>query len=65
MAMKKMPGGGGKKKPQKMSAVNTSGPKSILKNLGNNSTANRKSKDPTYMGRDAKGGVVRKIQRGR
>lgn len=62
MAMKKMPGGGQGKRVGKMTASGSGITGARAKVTG---TPTNKKKDPTYMGRDAKGGVVRKIQRGR
>lgn len=62
MAMKKMPGGGQGKRVGKMTASGSGITGARAKVTG---TPMNRKKDPTYMGRDAKGGVVRKIQRGR
>lgn len=62
MATKKMPGGGQGKKVGKMTASGSGITGARVKVTG---TAKKMQKDPTYMGRDAKGGVIRKIQRGK
>lgn len=60
MAKEMMPGGGKGKKVGKMTASGSG-----ITGARAKVTGTSKKKDPTYMGRDAKGGVVRKIQRGR